>query len=214
MNQRAAKFSKESIDYHNELIDDQDPQDLAYKFHSLMQMTLLMGDEYKEMYPKDLAKDPSTKMAFKLGITSFKSDSADFVVEHYPKLPITIVLFYDSDVYLTSIMRGLALKVLDVFVYKFRDQILHGSLQNFSLLNPNQLQVHLPEDQQCFDFTDNPGTTFESALPLILEDTLFDYVKHLHIQLNTMNLQVPWIYILNNRDLLSRKNRWQDPEYD
>ena len=59
-----------------------------------------------------------------------------------------------------------------------------------------------------YDFTDNPGTTFESALPLIFEDTLYEYIKHFHIKLNTINLQVPWIYIINNKDLLSKDNLW------
>ena len=30
------KFSKESVDYANDQIDDQDPQDLAIKFHAIM----------------------------------------------------------------------------------------------------------------------------------------------------------------------------------
>ena len=44
------KFSKESVDYYNTQIDDMDPQDLALKFHAILQLTKLMGDEYKEMY--------------------------------------------------------------------------------------------------------------------------------------------------------------------
>lgn len=47
-----------------------------------------------------------------------------------------------------------------------------------------------------FDFTDNPGTTFESALPLIFEDSLLEYVKTLFVKLHTINFQVPWIYIV------------------
>jgi len=39
------------VDYINNQIDDQDPQDLAFKFFTIMQVTKLMGDEYKEMYP-------------------------------------------------------------------------------------------------------------------------------------------------------------------
>jgi hypothetical protein len=45
------KFSKESQDYYNNLIDGQDPQDLATQIHCLMKITSIMGDEYKEMYP-------------------------------------------------------------------------------------------------------------------------------------------------------------------
>ena len=53
-----------------------------------------------------------------------------------------------------------------------------------------------------FDFSENPGTTFESALPLIFEDvsniyfmfhilflqTLLEYVKHLYVNLSGFNL--------------------------
>jgi hypothetical protein len=78
-----------------------------------------MGEEYKEMYPKDMFRDPVTKQAFKQGITSFQSDSADLLIEHSLRFPVTIVLFYDSDIYLPSVMNSLSLKILDVFVYKF-----------------------------------------------------------------------------------------------
>ncbi len=66
---QSKKFSKESVDYNNNQIDDQDPEDLAYKFFTIMQVTKLMGEEYKEMYPNQYYKDPSTKMAFRDGFT-------------------------------------------------------------------------------------------------------------------------------------------------
>jgi hypothetical protein len=40
------KFSKESIDYYNSQFDGQDPQDLALKFHGIIQITKMMADEY------------------------------------------------------------------------------------------------------------------------------------------------------------------------
>lgn len=45
------KFSKESRDYYNNQFDGQDPQDLALKFLTIMNITNLIGDEFKEMYP-------------------------------------------------------------------------------------------------------------------------------------------------------------------
>lgn len=58
-------------------------------------------------------------MAFKEGFTSFKSDSTDHILEHSAHYPLTIVLFYDENIYLNSIMKSLAIKILDVFLYKF-----------------------------------------------------------------------------------------------
>ena len=69
------------------------------------------------------------------------------------------------------------------------------------------------EDGQII-FNSNPGTTFESVLPLVYEDTLYEFVKYLHIKLNSINLQIPWIYLLRNRDLLSKDNLWMDPDFD
>ena len=57
-----------------------------------------------------------------------------------------------------------------------------------------------------YDFTDNPGTTFESALHLIYEDSLTEYIKLLYVNLNTMNIQIPWIYIINNKQLIKNGN--------
>ena len=112
------KYSKESIDYANDQIDDQDPQDLAIKFHALMQITKLMAEEYKEMYPERYQFDPNTKIAFRDGFTEMKSDSTDFILEHCAHYPLTLVLFFDSDIYLESIMKGLAINILDVFLHK------------------------------------------------------------------------------------------------
>lgn len=115
----ALKFSKESVDYANDQIDDQDPQDLAIKFHAIMQITKLMGEEYREMYPERYQFDPSTKIAFRDGFTGMKSDSTDFILEHCAHYPLTLVLFYDSDIYMDSIMKGLAINILDVFLHKY-----------------------------------------------------------------------------------------------
>ena len=54
-----------------------------------------MGEEYKEMYPKQFYNDPDTKIAFREGFTGMNSDSCDYILEHHAQYPLTIVLFYD-----------------------------------------------------------------------------------------------------------------------
>ena len=56
--------------------------------------------------------------------------------------------------------------------------------------------------------------TFESALPLIFEDTLTEYIKELFLNLSCVNLQVPWIYVVQNKELLNKDNRYMDPSFD
>ena len=90
------KFSKESVDYYNNQIDNQDPKDLAYKIFAIMQVANDIAEEYREMYPNHSSNDPSIKIAFRSSLQSFKSDSVDFELTHSPHYPITIGLFYDS----------------------------------------------------------------------------------------------------------------------
>ena len=58
------------------------------------------------MYHKDCINDVNVKLAFKDGLTAIKSDSCDVVMEHSDpqQHQITIVLFYDSQIYLEKIM--------------------------------------------------------------------------------------------------------------
>lgn len=110
-------------------------------------------------------------------------------------------------------MRSLAVKILDVFRYKYEPRLKDNDYRNFTKENKNYDQFHVKEGQREYDFTDNPGVTFESALPLIFEDvstnlviffqTLVEYIKLLYVNLSTMNLQIPWIYIMENKELLS-----------
>lgn len=58
-------------------------------------------------------------MAFRNGFTGFKSDSTDHILAHCHSYKITLVLFYDSSIYLDVIMRNLAIKILDVFKFKY-----------------------------------------------------------------------------------------------
>ena len=102
-----------------------------------------MGEEYKEMYPSQFYNDPNTKIAFRDGFTGMKSDSSDHIVEHAAHFPLTLVLFYDETIYLTSIMKSLAIKILDVFLYKFEAKLDKGIYQNFTPQGGNSNQIYL-----------------------------------------------------------------------
>lgn len=179
-----------------------------------MQITKLMGEEYREMYPNQYQFDPSTKLAFRDGFTGMKSDSADYILEHCAHYPLTLVLFYDSDIYLDSIMKGLAINILDVFLHKFESQFAQGIYRDLTPTHKNYQQITVEERHRDFDFSENPGTTFESALPLIFQASLIDYIKQLYVNLNTMNIQVPWVYVVRNKELLSQDNQYVDPDFD
>ena len=69
---------------------------MALKFHAIMKITKMIGEEYKEMYAGSYQKDIQTKMNLRDGFQGFKSDSADCVLDHCAHFPITIVLFYDE----------------------------------------------------------------------------------------------------------------------
>ena len=116
-------------------------QDLAIKFHAIMQITKLIGEEYREMYPERYQFDPSTKMAFRDGFTGMKSDSADYILEHCAHYPLTLVLFYDSDIYLDSIMKGLAINILDVFLHKFEALFAQGIYRDLTPKHKNYQQI-------------------------------------------------------------------------
>lgn len=121
----------------NDTIDNQSPQDLANHFFTIMQIAKMMGDEYREMYPKDFYNDASTKLAFRDGLTQMSSDSSDNIMEHCAQFPITLILFYDSDIYLPSIMKSLAIKILEVFIFKFEEKFCQGIYQDFTPKNGN-----------------------------------------------------------------------------
>lgn len=130
----------------------------------------MIGEEFKMMHPGVFHSDPHIKHSVREGFTQFKSDSADYVIENNMHYPLTIVLFYDSDIYLDSIMKSLAIKTLDVFLYKYENKFAQGIYENMTPKNSNYAQINVDEKHRQFDFTDNPGTTFESALPIIFED--------------------------------------------
>lgn len=149
-----------------------------------MMVTRMMGEEMKEMYPKQFKDDPNTICAFKNGFTGFKSDSTDHILQHCDHFPLTLVLFYDSSIYLDSIMRGLAIKILDVFLYKFENLFQDNDYHDLTPQNDNYKQINVEEPYQEFDFSVNPGTTFESCLPYIFEDVshfVFDHLFNLFL---------------------------------
>lgn len=84
--------------------------------------------------------------------------------------PITCVVFYDSKIYTEQIMENLAQKLLDVFIYKFKFHLERNSYRDFSPTNPIYTSMSLSEIGPFYEWTENPATTFEAALPLILED--------------------------------------------
>ena len=59
----------------------------------------MIGEDYKDMYASQYARDNETKMALRDGFQGFRSDSADCVLEHLAHYPVTIVLFYDESIY-------------------------------------------------------------------------------------------------------------------
>lgn len=132
--------------------------------------------------------DHEIKAAFKSGLEGFKSDSVDFILEHSPEFPISIVLFYDENIYLESIMNSLACKLMDVFIYKFKFELQRKNYKDFTPQNSIFTRIALdPLNFRC-DWSENPGTTFESALPLVFEDTLVEYIKQLFISMSGMGL--------------------------
>lgn len=192
-----------------------DPQDLAMKFHAILQLTKLMGDEYKEMYQHQYNKDVNSKLAFINGFTSFESDSTDYVLEHCSNSPtITLVLFYDSQIYLPSIMQVLANTILDGFYFKFQAQFDNEEYEDMTPKDQNFNQICFDHKHQNFDFSIDPSLSFESSIPQFLETALNEYIKHLYVKLNTCNFQVPWIYIIQNRELCGKENNWVDPDFD
>ena len=71
------------------------------------------------------------------GLTGFQSDSVDVVIEQAANFPLTLILFYDQDIYCNSIMRSLGNKLLDVFIFKFEKNLLISDFKNFSPQNVN-----------------------------------------------------------------------------
>lgn len=103
----------------------------------------------------------------------FKSESIDFILEHSVDFPITCVLFFDSRIYIESIMQSLAQKLLDVFIYKYKFHLEKGTFRDFSPTNSIYNSMSLEEVRLIHEWTENPATTFEAALPLIFEDVSF-----------------------------------------
>jgi len=84
-------------------------------------------------------------MALKNGLESFKSDSLDFILQHQALYPLTIVLFYDSTIYLEAIIESLASKILDVFLFKFEKKFHVEGYRDYTPTNKNYEQISVPE---------------------------------------------------------------------
>ena len=107
-----------------------------------------------------------------------KSDSIDYMLETHEVYPITLALFYDSQDVDDELARYLCNRLLDIYVLK-KDKILKsGNLQ------------HLYKN----------NASFESALPLILENVLIEFVKSAFIDFSAESMMVPWIYMCYNNE--------------
>lgn len=86
-------------DHHNPMFDGVDPIQIASHFFALLKMTELMVEEFKTEHgdPQALENDVNARMALKSGFRSFKSEHLDYFLEHDERFPLTIVLFYDSE---------------------------------------------------------------------------------------------------------------------
>lgn len=144
------KLSKES-GFTNLVFDKQDPMKIASQFFALMKMTELMAEEYKEEYPEVMDKDPNARMAFHEGFTSYQSDSVDYILQHNDQWPLTLVLFFDQGTHEEDIMRAFAIKLMDVFLFKFEKR----------LKKAQGLQQEISKSQ---------AEEFEFSLPLVLEN--------------------------------------------
>ena len=73
-------------------------------------------------------------MALRSGFKAYKSEGLDYFLEHHDVYPLTLVLFYDSELLNETIMKNLTFKLLDVFVYKYEKKLQKG---NFNIGNSN-----------------------------------------------------------------------------
>ena len=61
---------------------------------------------------------------------------------------MTLILFYDSDIYLPSIMKSLAVKILEVFQFKFESKFDQGIYQDFTPKNGNYHQIYVSDPKK------------------------------------------------------------------
>ena len=115
-----------------------------------------MVEEFKSDYgEQNLESDVNARMNLKSGFRALKSEYIDYFLEHHDQFPLSIVLFYDSDLFNEAVMRSLTVKVLDVFVYKYEKKFLKG---NFNVRGGHAVS------------TPRTNSSFEQALSLIYED--------------------------------------------
>ena len=132
-----AKLSKQT-DQVNQQFDGQDPLQLASHFFALLKMTEIMVEEFKTEFPQEYEKDVNSKVALRSGFRAYKSENLDYFLEHHDQYPLTIVLFYDSEQMWDNVMRSLAVKILDVFVYKYDKKLAKGNF-NFKVSKDDKL---------------------------------------------------------------------------
>jgi hypothetical protein len=117
-------------DHQSATLDNSaDPLALAAHFFALIKMTELMVEEYKAEVGGDAALDldVNTRMCVKSGFRGMRSENLDYCLEHHDAYPLTAVLFYDGDLVAEQIMKSLASKILEVFVYKYEKKLQKGN---------------------------------------------------------------------------------------
>lgn len=141
---------------------------MAAHFFAILKMSEMMVEEFKSEHPEQYQNDVNTKLALKSGYKAFKSDSVDYFLEHHEQFPLTLILFYDSDLFNENIMKNLTVKLLDVFVYKYEKKFQKG---NYSIKHNRTGEISMQLNNSSLSA--NSISSFESALSLIYEDVTY-----------------------------------------
>ena len=110
-----------------------------------------------------------------------KSSSVDYMLESHDIWPLTVAIFYDSADMEDELTKYLCQRLLDIYVIKKEKILTSGNFQGLSKNN----------------------SSFEAAIPLILENVLIEFVKSAFIDFQAESLMVPWIYICFNNEFAS-----------
>ena len=95
-------------------------------------MTAIMAEEYKDEYPEELTNDQATKIALEKNFTSYRSDSIDYVLYHHSDWSGSVVVFYDSRDYEEKLMKMMANRLLDIFYFLTKENLMNGEIKKIS----------------------------------------------------------------------------------
>lgn len=112
-----------------------DPLNLASHFFAYLKLVDVMAEEFKEIYGAE-GLDVHSQIALQKGFKGMKSKDISFIVETSKQLPLSLVLFHKSEKQEDAILKDLAFKILDIFIYKYKSRLLKGNYlrqyQNFA----------------------------------------------------------------------------------